>query len=470
MMSKRILGLDIGTSSVKCVCIDRMGDQASFSAPYPGDSVNAFYEGVALLLREIGRQIDFTEIQAIGLAGQSTSYILFDGSDDAHVYNWSDPSGAEYVKSAKALFSRKEFIEHISMPCPDMSAYPIPRVLYFQNEKREEWKRLRKLLQPKDYLFYRLTGTFFSDKFYWRGLANIEDGLFHRELLDRIGLDLEKLPALRSSFSAPVTITSLAAEQLGLPTDMPVYLGCNDYYASLLGMGVTQMGWNFDITGTSEHVGTILPKLPDADNALIDSAFLEGYVHYGVTNGSGKSIQWAFDNFGGPIEPEPERFLQKEPPLFLPYLNGERAPIWNPNARGVFFGLGSEHREADLVYSVLEGVAFSLRHIWDEMIAHGDKSVRMAGGASVNTQLNRIKAALFETSVEVLEKKETSALGAAMCAAVGAKWFDSIQEAANAWVRVQRVIEPDNALKALLAPRYQMYRKLVDTLTPLWTE
>lgn len=462
-----ILGIDIGTSSVKILSVGKNGCRRSFSSKYAGSGAAAFYHTVARLMQDMAGEIDLGKVSAVGFSSQSCSYILYDGAENQKVYSWNTPEGQECVRTARDLFTEEEYVRHISMPCPSMNSYPIPRALWFQKERRGEWDRAVKLLQPKDYLYYRFTGKFASDKFMWRGLANMEDGSFHGELLSRIGVDREKLPELYDSFGTAGGLTAQAASDLGLREGTPVYLGCNDYYASLLGMGITGAGQSFDITGTSEHVGVILPELPRREE-LIGSPYIDGYVLYGVTSNSGRSIRWAFENFGGPRELAPEEALRSEPPVFLPYLDGERAPVWNTNARGVFFGLTSSHGSADFLYSVLEGVAFSLCHIWNTIGVRVGGGMKVSGGASVNGQLNRMKASLFGRPLQVLKEKETSALGAVMCASIGSGRFASLKEAVGSLVETDDTVEPEERLRELLLPRYEKYIRLSSTLMEFW--
>lgn len=462
-----ILGIDLGTSSVKVQIIDERENIHTYRGKYSDKKIGCFYSGIKEALKEAEKEFDLKKIEAIGLSSQSCSYILYNGTEDSPFYSWNDPGGSEYVEKAKELFSAEEFIKYISMPCPRMNSYPIPRILWFQEERKNEWKRMKILLQPKDYLYYQLTGMFASDKFLWRGLSNIEKSVFDTDMLNRLGMERDRLPELYSSFEAPGSLKRSTALELGLKEKTPVYLGCNDYFASLIGMGITGPGQNFDITGTSEHVGTILSHISWQEE-LISGPYINGNVLYGVTGNSGRSIQWAFKNFGNPGELVPEEMIEKDPAVYLPYLDGERAPIWNTRASGAFLGLHSSHSDRELLYSVMEGVAFSLYHIFNTMKERGEGEIKTAGGAAVNFQFNRMKAALFGKPLFILKEKDTSALGAILCALTGSGKYKNLGEAAKYLVKTESVVEPEERLKEILLPRYEKYIEYGKLLAVTW--
>ncbi len=154
----------------------------------------------------------------------------------------------------------------------------------------------------------------------------------------------------------------------------------------------------------------------------------------------------------------------------MPYLNGERAPIWNADARGMFFGIGSECKKSDMAYAILEGVAFSLYHIYECMEKPFVRSIRVSGGAAVNDTLNQLKAELFDVPLFVMEENDTSALGAYMIAAVGIKWFENFDEAREQVCKVKEVIKPCGKYKRILKKRFAVYKKLYPAVIQQYEE
>ena len=460
-------GIDLGTSAVKLLITDLQGNGGTYYGEYRENSPEGFWMAVEAAFGRAGARLDLKQVEAVGLSSQSCSYILYDGNSRSPFYGWDYPQGGEMVEKAQGLCTQEEFLRYLSMPCPRMHSYPIPRILWFQDARKEEWKRMRKLLQPKDYICYRLTGAWTSDPYLWRGLANVKRGAFETELLKRLQLPEEQLPSLIDPAGVAGHITPDAASRLGLREGTPVYAGLNDYFASLIGMGITGPGQNYDITGTSEHLGTITEELYISPR-LISSPYVNGNVLYGVTSGSGRSLAWSFRTFDIRQELKAEEYLKGNPPIYLPYLEGERAPVWNPNASGTFYGIHSRHTAEDLAYAVYEGVVFSLYHIRSHMNAWGTGALRTSGGASVNRQLNRMKASMLDTPVETVEEKNTSALGAVFCAAVGSGRYGSYKQAAQEQIRILDYVEPERDLHKQLKSRYGIYLELIERLQVLW--
>ncbi len=461
-MDRWFLGIDIGTSSVKALARGDAGEESArvtYAADGPGPAVwkSAVREAVARVSRRVAR------LAAIGLSGQTNTYVLWNpgrGDRDHPVVPWSAGSGGGELAEILQLPPRF-FVEHISMPHPAMVSYPAPRILWMRRALAREWAAAAKLLQPKDWLYHELTGLFASDPFSWRGLAHLGDGSFHRPLLDRLGIEEARLPLLREPWAAPGSLTAGAAAEIGIPAGVPVFLGCNDFFASLAGMGALAPGDWFDVAGSSEHVGRIETRSPLAvTTPLVYGPGLAHNVHYGVTAASGVSLEWGLAQFGADARTAGEAGA----PLFLPHLQGERAPHFDPDARGVFFGIGRSHGPGDLLYAICEGVAFSLRQIAALIDEGADSPVRASLYGPLAAQAAQIRADAFRRPFVVVRQKACAALGAAMIAAVGSGRFASLEDAAAAWVEVERIVEPQPGRASLLDGRYRVYAALYPAL------
>ncbi len=401
-------------------------------------------------------------VAAIGLAGQTNTYLLWDPDrgGEPRVVPWSAGEGGEALAELTRL-PPAFWVEHISMPHPAMVSYPAPRILWMARTPGSGWERAARVLQPKDWVYFNLTGRVVSDPFTWRGLAHLGDGTFHRELLERLGIGAGRLPELQPPWSAPGRLTAEAARLLGLRRETPAYLGCNDFFASLAGMGALAPGDWADVVGSSEHLARIETRSPlSVTTPLVYGPGLLHNVHYGVTAASGVSLDWGLRTFGprAPADTGPDT------PLFLPYLQGERAPHFDPDARGVLFGLGRGHEPGDLLAAVCEGVALSLRQIAALIDAHAPGPVRTAPDGPLAEAVTRAKADAFQRPFVVVRQKACAALGAAMIAAVGAGRFADLAEAAGAWVALEAEVAPRPERASLLEARYALYASLYPAL------
>ena len=445
-MNKSIVGIDLGTSSVKVLQRYANGTMIKAKAKYDNISPASWWKAICEALAKIRLQ----DISAIGLTSQVGTYIV----NDTDVIAWNGGVGTEELEQIKHTYSVDTFMREISMPHPSIISYPIPRIKYITSH----YVDVKRICMPKDFICEKLTGNYVTDPYSWRGLAHLEKKDYSEFFLNELGIDRKMLPQI-------LDVTNVAGYtrrvQLGgrfLRSGIPVYVGLNDYYAGLLGMGIYQTGDMFDVTGTSEHIG-ILEKSIDIDTKLVSGPYLRENVHYGVTASSGASLtlglkQMNFDRLDMDV------IRKNNPPIFLPYLNGERAPIWDADARGLFFGINKGCTKEDMAYAAMEGVVFSLYHIYETMGCPKAEQIKVAGGAAVYNTLNQLKADMFGIPVAVLEENDTSALGAVLTAAIGAGWYDSMEAAIAAACKVKEVIFPSYEYKEWMNKRYNIYKEL----------
>ena len=449
-MGNVFLGIDLGTSSVKMVLVKDGRVVQKSTAPCDSQDPEGWIRSIRDALKQISGR---SRITAAGLSSQTGTYIV----NEKYILPWSGKEGQEELKEIRERFTKRIFCEEIGMNHPSLTSYPLPKLLYSQRNIGS----LSSFCQPKDLLYEYLTGSRVSDPYTWRGLASIETGTYSSLLLDALGIPKEILPPLVRPWDCAGVVSSQTARKTGLPEGIPVYAGINDYYAALLGMGVSIPGDWFDITGTSEHIGRIENRmLPDT--GLVSGPYLEGNVHYGVTASTGAALSFGKKVFG----PEPlwedltEEWIKKAP-VFRPYLKGRRSPEADPLATGSFIGIRAGCTSAHMAYAVLEGVVFSLYHIYETIVREAGEmqssgGIRVCGGASVNPLLNHLKAELFGQELWMMEEKDASAFGAALCAMIGEGALAGPEEASSI-CRVSKVIHSEGALGSLLEERYQMY-------------
>ena len=453
---KNILGIDLGTSSVKILQRFDDGTIVKTKSAYDEISPNGWWKAIKQALS----QLELTNVSAIGLSSQVGTYIV----DDKEVIGWNTGIGAEELKEVKEKFSAKDFLDEISMPHPNLVSYPIPRLLYI----KKTYPEVQKICQPKDFICEMLTGNLVTDPYSWRGLANLSTKQYSCKCLGVTGICEKQLPIIIDYTEIAGYTKELQLEETVLPGGIPVYVGLNDYYASLLGMGIQNVGDMFDISGTSEHLG-VIEELVDLDTQMVSGPYLKHNVHYGVTASSGASLDFGLQiHEGGLVELEKVR--KHQPPIFLPYLNGERAPIWDADARGMFFGISSGCTKEDMFNAVMEGVVFSLYHIYERMGKPKTTMMKIAGGAAVNPVLNQLKAEMFQIPVTVLEENDTSALGAVMVAALGAGWYEGIEDAIQKICHIKVQIKPVGKYNAWLEERYSIYKKLYPAVKEQYKE
>ena len=451
-MNKALLGIDLGTSSVKVLLRHGDGQIEKTKVIYEEISPKGWLAAIDTALR----MLELRDVAAVGLSAQTGTYIV----NGTHVITWSDPAGKAELDRIRCEFSPDLFLAEIGMPHPAMSSYPLPRLLYI----KEHFADAKTVCQPKDLIFEHLTGKRKSDVWTWRGLAHPETKKYSEKLLSALGIDPAWLPPLGYAEEIAGEVNAEAAAATGLPQGTPVVLGLNDFFAGLVGMGVPHTSSCFDITGTSEHFGTVTDTFTP-QTGMVSGRFLEGFVHYGGTASSGPSLTFGMRELGD-VRGDLAACLATRPPIFLPYLNGERAPIFDSNARGVFFGLNATHTKADMAYAVLEGVAFSIYHIAKHLGVLPEGDILLGGGAAEDALLGSIKATLFGRNFATLEESDTSALGAAMVAGLGIEYFETFAEATDACVRKKTVYVPQISRQKQLFDRFSVYEQLYTALKP----
>ena len=450
MNKKSVLGIDLGTSAVKLLQRFEDGQVVKEKERYEEISPKGWWEAIS---RAMSR-MELTSVEAIGLSSQVGTYIV----DGIEVISWNDPIGAEELAELKGTYSQEEFLAEISMPHPNIISYPLPRLLHI----KKNYPAFQKVCQPKDFICEKLTGKCMTDPYSWRGLANLDTKTYSKKFLKEMEIAEDMLPQMIDFTEVAGNTMKDVVPGSNLRAGIPVYVGLNDYYASLLGMGIWNTGDMFDITGTSEHLG-ILEDVVNMETEMVSGPYLRHHVHYGVTGSSGASLDFGLQ-FSQTGEMDIGETLKHKPPIFLPYLNGERAPIWDGDAKGVYFGIQAGCSAEDMAYAVLEGVSFSLYHIYEKMGQPEAKVMYTAGGAAVNRTLGQLKAELFGIPVKILKEHDTSALGACMVAELGVGWHKDAKEAMNFGVKIEETLYPTGKYQETLKQRFAVYKELYPAL------
>ena len=417
-------------------------------------------------------------IACLGFSGQMHGAVMLDESGRVvrPALIWCD---VRTDRQCRALTEKIGAERLIQLTCnPALANFTLTKLLWVRENEPENWKRVRSVMLPKDYVRYQLTGDRATDMADASGtlLLDVANRRWSQEMLEAAEIDRDWLPALYESTDVCGKVSARAAAATGLKAGTPVVAGAGDQAAGATGMGIVTPGAVSATIGTSGVVfaATDAPALDRKGRLHTFCHAIPGRWHVmGVTQAAGLSLRWFRDQFGAGSEDgrDPYERLTEEaataPPgcnglLFTPYLMGERTPHLDPRARGAFLGLTASHTRADVIRAILEGVAFSLRDtfsIFGEMSVPV-KSVRLGGGGARSALWRQIQADVYGHEVEVVEAEEGAAYGAALLAGVGARMWASVDEACASVVRVAKRVRPNADAVATLNKNYAAYRRV----------
>jgi xylulokinase len=367
----------------------------------------------------------------------------------------------------------------IQLTCnPALANFTLTKLLWVRENEPELWQRVRSVMLPKDYVRFRLTGDCAIDMADASGtlMLDVANRRWSQEMLSATGIDRSLLPALFESPDVCGKVSAAGAAATGLKAGTPVVAGAGDQAAGATGMGIVTPGAVSATIGTSGVVfaATDRPALDPKGRLHTFCHAIPGRWHVmGVTQSAGLSLRWFRDQFWvgrdnghDPYESMTAEAALAEPGckglLWTPYLMGERTPHLDSRARAALVGLTASHTRSHVIRAVLEGVAFSLRDsftIFEEM-GVPVKNVRLGGGGARSALWRQIQADVYGKAVEVVEAEEGAAYGAALLAGVGAKIWQSVDEACAAVVRVATRVQPENTAVSVLNEHYKEYRRV----------
>ncbi len=471
-----LLALDVGTSGCKGAIYQPDGQllaeaSAGYTVQRPApwyveQQPDDWWNAAAQVCHQLLEQAPVSAVAGIGLCGQVPTMLLVDEAGRAlgPAITWQDRRA-----EAEAVWLREQVgAEHLrawlGLDLPVDAGWPPARLLWWQRHQPASIRRARHVLMAKDYLLLRLTGVFASDAWSAKGLIHLLTGAAPPAYYARLGLPSTLAPPIRAPYTVAGAVTPEAAAVTGLRAGTPVVTGWSDALCGMAGAGAFQTaGVAFNLTGTSEIVGCSGAQ-PTAGLLFIPGEISGGTaVGYGPTQSGGDSLAWFGEWTGAGFDAaaaaaESVRAGESEV-VFLPYLQGERAPLWDTAARGAFFGLLRQHTLGHGSRAVMEGVVMSVRHILETcgVMPGSDTVVRAAGGGTRLKVWNQIRADVLGLTVEIVEQSSATTLGAAMLAAVGAGLYPDLS-AASAMIRIERACTPDAALAAHYNRLYRQFR------------
>lgn len=496
-MEKLLLGIDIGTSACKVAVFNPDGMVLSQSTKeykvyYPANghveqNPEEWWESVCNAIKEAIKEggVDPKRIAGIGIDGQSWSAIPID-KEGRVLYNtpiWMDTRAAEICKCTvrEIGFERIFNISGNSFE----PTYSTPKILWFKKYKPEVFKNTYKFLQSNSYIAFKLTGNITQDMSQGYGLHvfNMKEGKWEDDFCDELGVPREKLPDIFKCHDVIGEVTKKAAEETGLAIGTPVVAGGLDAACGTLGAGVVEVGQTQEQGGQAGGMSICVdqslahPKLILSFHVVPDLWLLQG-----GTVGGGGTIKWFRQELGAfEVQKEKEtgvsafKIMDEEAAsikpgseglIFLPYMAGERSPLWDENAKGVFFGLGYGKTRAHMIRSVLEGCAYALLHNLEtaEEVGVSVGELNAMGGAANSRLWTQIKADVTGKVINVPASDTATTLGAAILAGVGTGLYKSFKEAVGRTIKITRVHRPETENNKLYRKYYEIYLEIYEKL------
>ena len=485
---KYYIGVDLGTSAVKLLLMNDKGaiekivsreyplyfPRPGWSQQNPEDWWNGTVEGI----RELISGIDGNLVAGISFGGQMHGLVILDEADQVirPAILWNDGRTAAQTDYLNQVVGKEALARNTANIA--FAGFTAPKLLWVREQEPENFARIAKIMLPKDYLAYRMTGVFCTDYSDASGmlLLDVKKRCWSEEMLKTCGVRKEQMPRLYESYEKVGTLKPEVAGQLGLSCDCLVAAGAGDNAAAAVGTGTVGEGKCNLSLGTS---GTIFISSDnfrmDSHNALHAFAHADGHYHLmGCMLSAASCNKWWMEEIiqteDYAKEQEKIGTLGENHVYFLPYLMGERSPHNDPNARGTFIGITMDTTRAQMTQAVLEGVAFAIRDSFEVARSLGisiDRTMICGGGAK-SPLWKKIMANVLNIQVDVPQIEEGPAMGAAMLAAVADGTFASVKEAADCVVRVKETISPDPALAAVYDRQYRKFAQIYPAVRELF--
>ncbi len=495
-----VLGIDVGTGGTRAVIIDEVGrviasateEHEPFASPKIGwaeQRPDDWWRATGLAVRKAlaGANLRGEHISCVGFSGQMHGAVMLDAAGEVvrPALIWCDVRTEPQCQELNQRIGSPRLIQ---LTCnPALANFTLTKLLWVRENEPENWRRVRSVMLPKDYVRFRMTGERATDMADASGtlMLDVAHRRWSSEVLKAVEIDVSMLPSLHESPEVCGKISPVGAAATGLTEGTPVVAGAGDQAAGAVGMGIVRPGSVSATIGTSGVVfaATDCPALDPQGRLHTFCHAVPGRWHVmGVTQAAGLSLRWFRDHFAcGPTKDgsDPYERLTAEAAtvapgsdglLWAPYLMGERTPHLDSNARAALVGLTASHTQAHVVRAILEGVAFSLQDtftIFREMKVPV-KSIRLGGGGARSQLWRQIQADVYGHEVERVEAEEGAAYGAAILAGVGARIWPSVDAACDAVVRVRDHVAPNAENTATMAKNYSAYRRVYPALKSIY--
>ena len=474
------IGVDLGTSAVKLLLMNEAGHiekivsrEYPLSFPHSGWSEQNpydWYDKTVDGLKELLSECDKSQVDGISFGGQMHGLVTLDAQDEVvrPAILWNDGRTTEETAYFNEQIGRDRLTEYTANIA--FAGFTAPKILWMQKNEPDLWVKVKKIMLPKDYLAYRLSGTFCTDYSDASGmlLMDVKNKCWSKEMMEICHVSREQLPDLYESFEVVGTLKKEIASELGVSETVKVIAGAGDNAAAAVGTGTVGANHCNLSLGTSGTLFVSSDKFGvDEHNALHSFAHADGGYHLmGCMLSAASCNKWWMDeilktkDYAG--EQKGIQTLGENQVFYLPYLMGERSPHNNPNARAMFVGMSMDTTREDMTLAVLEGVAFGLRESLEVARSLGIRidSSRICGGGAKSPLWRQIIAAVMNVKLEIIESEEGPGYGAAILAAVGCGTFESVERACEKLVKVVDTVEPDPELVQKYEEKYQKFKQL----------
>lgn len=484
------IGVDLGTSAVKLLLMDSAGTvQKIVSREYPLSFPQTgwseqnpldWYEQTIAGLHQLLSDCDRSQVAGISFGGQMHGLVTLDAEDQVirPAILWNDGRSTAQTDYLNQTIGKQQLSEYTANIA--FAGFTAPKILWMKENEPQNFARICKIMLPKDYLIYRLSGNFATDYSDASGmlLLDVKRRCWSQQMLSICGITEQQLPKLHESYEVVGTLLPQLAEQLGLPSSVRIVAGAGDNAAAAIGTGTVGEGSCNLSLGTSGTLFITSGQFRvDPHNALHAFAHADGHYHLmGCMLSAASCNAWWMQQILNTQDFAAEQKdicrLGENPVFFLPYLMGERSPHNDPHARGAFIGLSMDTTRRQMTQAVLEGVVFALRDSLEVARSLGISlsSTRICGGGAKSPLWKRMVANILNLQVETVRIEEGPAYGAAILAAVGCGEYATVEEAAAQLVQPGEVISPEPELVAAYENRYQLFRQLYPSLAPAFVK
>ena len=496
MKRQLLMGIDIGTQSTRAALLDldgrviaSAGTPQEMQTPRPGwaeqDPQIWWDNAAANIKRTINRaEVSPQQILGVGVSGQmhGTVPISADAELLSHgVQLWCDKRSAELVEGFE---SKPEAASAYRIAgSPPVANWFGFKIKWLQVHEPDVYDRTWKFILPKDFINFQLTGEVATDYSEASGsfLMDANTKAWSQVLIDQVGIDGGRLPALYASSEVIGRVTSRAAELTGLAEGTPVVAGAGDMLCMLLAAGITRPGRASDVTGTSS-IMSVFTEAPVFDERLMNlHHVMPGWIPFGIIDSGGGSLKWFKDSFcqtetaeaertGGEVYDILNALAEDVEPgaeglLYFPYLMGERT-LGTPYARGVLFGMTPRTGKGAVVRAIMEGVTFELRRTLEivEDAGHEVRAIYHSGGGAYSDLWSQIKADIYQKKVVTFESSEGGILGSAILAGVGAGVYEDPASGVEHCLRVDKEFEPRPEWSDRYNAAYELFKEVHDLL------
>ena len=474
------IGVDLGTSAVKLLLMEADGSiknivskEYPLSFPNPGwseqspdDWWNAVVEGI----KELTNGFEASQVAGISFGGQMHGLVILDQDDNVirPAILWNDGRTTKETNYLNDVIGKDKLSQYTANIA--FAGFTAPKILWVKENEPENFAKIAKIMLPKDYIAYKMTGVHSCDYSDASGmlLMDVKNKCWSKEMMEICSVKEEQLPKLFESYEITGALTDAAAAELGLTTECKIAAGAGDNAAAAVGTGTVGDGSCNISLGTSGTIFISSEKFGvDAHNALHSFAHADGHFHLmGCMLSAASCNKWWMDeilktkDYAG--EQTGIKELGKNQVFFLPYLMGERSPHNNPNARGTFMGMTMDTTREDMTQAVLEGVAFALRDSFEVAKALGIRidRTKICGGGAKSPLWRQMIADIFNIKVDIPESEEGPAMGGAMLAAVACGEYAGVEEAAEKIVRIVDTVEPIPENAKRYEKQYQKFRQI----------